>query len=687
MQTEGANDRAQLAELGPRAEPPHRRPAGCATGVTVMDPATTWIDADVVLAPDVTILPGTQLLGATVVGRGRRDRAGHHAQGLRDRRRRPRRAHPRRARGDRRRRERRPVRLPAPRHRSSAPAARSAPSSRPRTPQIGDGAKVPHLSYVGDAEIGEGTNIGAGTIFANYDGVAQAPHRRSAGTRRTGSNNTFVAPVDDRRRRRRPAAAPSYAATCRRARWRSPAARSATSTGWAQSKRAGTAQAEAARGRAQADATVDPGVRRRPRSGGDSVRSIPTQPPAATQEERPRDRNEEDHREEPDGLQRTGPPRARRGGRRSSSAPTWCRTSAYEFANSEIYVRYEESVRGCDAFVIQSHTAPINEWIMEHLIMVDALKRASAKRITVVMPFYGYARQDKKHRGREPISARLMADLFKTAGADRLITRRPARRPDPGLLRRPGRPPDGAADPGRLRQGEVRRPAARRGLARTPAGSRSPSAGRPASAAPRWRSSTRPAAPTGPTRPSPTASSASVEGRICVLVDDMIDTGGTIVKAAEALMADGAAGVVIAATHAILSDPAVDRLKNCPATEVVVTNTLPIADEQPVRQAHRACRSRRCSRGRSRRSSRTARSPRCSTATPRRSRAQRAGRRARSSQARRSTVGTSPAQRLASSSSPAARAVERRAAGNAPADARWRRPAPRVGARPGPRSR
>src|SRR5215204_5021508 len=97
-------------------------------------------------------------------------------------------------------------------------------------------------------------------------------------------------------------------------------------------------------------------------------------------------------------------------------------TSAYEFANSEIYVRYEESVRGCDAFVIQSHTAPINEWIMEHLIMVDALKRASAKRITVVQPFYGYARQDKKHRGREPISARLMADLFKTAGADRIMT-------------------------------------------------------------------------------------------------------------------------------------------------------------------------------------------------------------------------------------------------------------------------
>src|SRR2546422_4438231 len=96
-------------------------------------------------------------------------------------------------------------------------------------------------------------------------------------------------------------------------------------------------------------------------------------------------------------------------------------TSAYDFANGETFVRFNESVRGSDAFVLQSHTAPINQWIMEQLIMVDALKRASAKRITVVMPFYGYARQDKKHRGREPISARLIADMFKTAGADRLM--------------------------------------------------------------------------------------------------------------------------------------------------------------------------------------------------------------------------------------------------------------------------
>src|SRR5579883_2276150 len=96
-------------------------------------------------------------------------------------------------------------------------------------------------------------------------------------------------------------------------------------------------------------------------------------------------------------------------------------TTLYDFASGEVFVRFLESVRGCDAFVIQSHTAPINHWIMEQLIMVDALKRASAKRITVITPFYGYARQDKKHRGREPISARLMADLFKQAGADRLM--------------------------------------------------------------------------------------------------------------------------------------------------------------------------------------------------------------------------------------------------------------------------
>src|SRR5664279_77522 len=97
-------------------------------------------------------------------------------------------------------------------------------------------------------------------------------------------------------------------------------------------------------------------------------------------------------------------------------------TTRREFANGELFIRPNDSVRGTDAFVIQSYTTPINQWVMETLILIDALKRASAKRITVVAPFYPYSRQDKKHRGREPISARLVADLFKTAGADRLMT-------------------------------------------------------------------------------------------------------------------------------------------------------------------------------------------------------------------------------------------------------------------------
>ena len=254
-------------------------------------------------------------------------------------------------------------------------------------------------------------------------------------------------------------------------------------------------------------------------------------------------------------------------------------TSAYEFANGEIYVRYEESVRGCDAFVIQSHTMPINEWIMEHLIMVDALKRASAKRITVVMPFWGYSRQDKKHRGREPISARLLADMFKTAGADRIITVDMHADQLQGFF-------DGPVDhlmalP--LLTDYIKEKYGDQQLAIV-----SPDAGR-IKVAERWsaRLDGAPLAFIHKTRrldrPNETVANrvvGDVKGRMCIVTDDMIDTGGTIVKAAEALMNDGASGVVIAATHAILSDPAVDRLKNSPAVEVIVTNTLPVPPEK-----------------------------------------------------------------------------------------------------------
>ncbi len=252
-------------------------------------------------------------------------------------------------------------------------------------------------------------------------------------------------------------------------------------------------------------------------------------------------------------------------------------TSAYDFANGEIYVRYEESVRGCDAFVIQSHTAPINESIMEHLLMIDALKRASAKRITVVLPFYGYARQDKKHRGREPISARLVADLLATAGADRLMAVDLHTAQIQGFF-------DGPVD--HLMALPILTDYVREKYGDQDLAIVSPDAGR-IKVAEQWsrRLGGAPLAFIHKTRDinRPNASVANrvvgdVAGRLCVLVDDMIDTAGTITQAADALVKEGASGVVIAATHAILSGPAKERLEECAAQEVIVTNTLPVAE-------------------------------------------------------------------------------------------------------------
>ena len=253
-------------------------------------------------------------------------------------------------------------------------------------------------------------------------------------------------------------------------------------------------------------------------------------------------------------------------------------TNTYDFANGEIYVRFGESIRGCDAFVIQSHGAPINQWIMEQLIMIDALKRASAKRITVILPFYGYARQDKKHRGREPISARLMADMFKTAGADRLITVDLHAAQIQGFF-------DGPVD--HLWSLPLLSEYVRTRVDRSRLTVVSPDAGR-VRVADLW--SDRLGAPLAiihkrrdPSVPNQVRVHelvGQVAGRTCVLVDDLIDTAGTIVQAAEALKENGAADVIAAATHAVLSGPATDRLKNSPISELIVTNTLPIPEER-----------------------------------------------------------------------------------------------------------
>ncbi|WP_127794006.1 ribose-phosphate diphosphokinase [Agromyces sp. LHK192] len=253
-------------------------------------------------------------------------------------------------------------------------------------------------------------------------------------------------------------------------------------------------------------------------------------------------------------------------------------TDARTFANGEIYARYDESVRGSDAFVIQSHTAPINEWLMEQLIMIDALKRASAKRITVVAPFYPYARQDKKGRGREPISARLVADLFHAAGANRIMSIDLHAAQIQGFFDGPvdhlfAMPvllehfkskldPETltvvSPDMGRVRVADIW----------------SDKLGAPLAIIHKRRD------PLVPNQVSVHEIVGEVNGRVCLLVDDLIDTGRTIVKAAEALKANGAIGVVVAATHAVFSNPATEILQSDFIDEVVVTDTLPIPEEK-----------------------------------------------------------------------------------------------------------
>lgn len=253
-----------------------------------------------------------------------------------------------------------------------------------------------------------------------------------------------------------------------------------------------------------------------------------------------------------------------------------------EFANGELHCRFGESVRGTDVFIIQSHGSSgdmsVNDSIMEQLIMVDAAKRASAKRITVVCPFFGYARQDRKSEGREPITAKLLSDMFAVAGADRIISIDLHSGQIQGFF-------DGPVDHLTAMPVLVNRLGQLGGDLVVV----SPDAGR-VKVAERYANQLHADLAIVHKRRTKGVKNSvealdvvgEVDGRTCVLIDDMIDTAGTIVAAADQLRDKGAAEVVAACTHGVFSGPAIDRIKNSSISQLFVTNTLPIPPERQI---------------------------------------------------------------------------------------------------------
>jgi ribose-phosphate pyrophosphokinase len=253
-----------------------------------------------------------------------------------------------------------------------------------------------------------------------------------------------------------------------------------------------------------------------------------------------------------------------------------------DFANGEMHCKFGESIRGGDVFIFQSHArqgeCSINDSIFEQLIMVDAARRASAKRITAVCPFFGYARQDRKAAGREPITAKLIADMFAAAGASRMVSVDLHSGQIQGFF-------DGPWDH----------------LTAMPVLTNwmralgedlvivSPDAGR-VKVAERYANEVHGELAIVHKRRSKTEMNVveakevvgDVEGRTCVLIDDMIDTGGTIVAAADVLAERGAATIYAATTHGVFSPPAIDRIKNSVIEKVVTTNTLPHPPEHQI---------------------------------------------------------------------------------------------------------
>lgn len=247
------------------------------------------------------------------------------------------------------------------------------------------------------------------------------------------------------------------------------------------------------------------------------------------------------------------------------------------FSDGEVQINIEESIRGSDVYVLQSTCAPVNDHVMELLIMIDALKRASAKSINIVMPYYGYARQDRKARSREPIAAKLVADLLETAGTTRVITLDLHAPQIQGFFNVPIDHLQGVPilsdyfEEKNLQDiivvspdhGGVTRARKLADRLKTPLGI------------------------IDKRRPKPNVAEVmniigNVEGKTAILIDDIIDTGGTITLAADALIENGATEVYACCTHPVLSGPAIDRIENSAIKELVVTNSIPLPEEKKL---------------------------------------------------------------------------------------------------------
>lgn len=252
--------------------------------------------------------------------------------------------------------------------------------------------------------------------------------------------------------------------------------------------------------------------------------------------------------------------------------------SVDRFSDGEIQINIEESVRGDNVYVIQSTSAPVNDNLMELMIMIDALRRASANTINVVLPYYGYARQDRKARSREPITAKLVANMLQNSGVTRIVALDLHAAQIQGFF---DIPVDHLMGAPLLADYFINEGVAANAVVV------SPDHGGVTRARALAEFLKAPIAIIDKRRPRPNVAKimniiGDVKGKKCIMIDDMIDTAGTISKGAQALMDAGAEEVYASATHAVLSGPAIERLDNSPLKQVVVTDSIQLPDEKQI---------------------------------------------------------------------------------------------------------